>query len=308
MSTAQREVLAYSAMEDTELAEYAALIRAEHPDLSLIVERMSSTALRERLLHEGQGGRWDVVFGWSLTHLADPDILPLLAPLDGLDASRLPASAVARDRRWFSPSGFVPAFCVDQRALERQGRPVPRTWRELADPALHGQIVLPDPRRSGAGFLHLQALLQCAGPDYAWQALRGVAAGAPQIVHSANAPCLAVAEGRAAIGVSVSTSTATLIGQGHALSMVIPTDAAAFEPEGFAMRRGSPRAEAALQALQWTLGDAAAAAYRRYNKLALVRAADGGADATADLRPLDVEAAIGARDSACRDWATTFAA
>jgi len=306
MKRSAHEVVAYSAMEDTELTEYAALIRADCPDIALAVERMSSTALRERLLEEGCNARWDVVFGWSLTHLADPEIVPLLAPATGLVLDRLPASAYARDLRWFAPSGFIPAFCVDHRRLREQGLPIPRGWRDLADARLRGQIVLPDPRRSGAGFLHLAALLQCAGPAYAWAVLGEVAAGSPGIVNSANAPCLAVVEGRAAIGVSVSTSTAALIAQGRDLSLVIPEDAPAYEPEGFAVRQGCARPDLAQRALQWTLTEDAASAYRRYNKLPLIHPLDGSDRAGVNLRPIDVDAAIAARDLACRQWALCF--
>jgi len=307
MTRSAHEVLAYSAMEDAELAEYAALIHAACPDIALVVERMSSTALRERLLEEGSHGRWDVVFGWSLTHLADPDILPLLAPASALSVERLPATAYARDLRWLAPSGFVPAFCVDHRRLREWGLPIPRSWHDLADPRFRGQIVLPDPRRSGAGFLHLAALLQCAGPEYAWSVLGEVAAGSPEIVNSANAPCLAVIEGRAAIGVSVSTSTAALIAKGHDLTLVIPEDAPAYEPEGFAMRQGCARPDLAQRALRWTLSEDAASTYRRYNKLPLTHPLEDSGGPGPLLRPIDVGAAIAARDLACRQWARCFA-
>jgi iron(III) transport system substrate-binding protein len=303
----KRTVVAYSAMEEYELAEYARGIEAAHPDIEVRIERMSTAALFDRLLAEGPNGRWDVILGWALTTMLAPELRDWFAPLASARVRALPASARDEEARWFCPSAFVPAFCVNEARLARKGLPVPRSWADLADARYRGELVVPDPNHSGAGFLHLTALLQMAGEDRTWEILRGVSANRPLIERSAFAPCLAVAGDEAAIGVTVSIAAERTARMGLPVKMVIPEDAAGSEPEGFAMRAGSVQQEAATRALEWMLTPEACAIYRKYHKVVLVGAeevprGEGGLP----VHPINAARAAAARASACENWRRVF--
>ncbi|WNG23592.1 extracellular solute-binding protein [Cystobacter fuscus] len=303
----KRTVVAYSAMEEYELAEYARGIEAAHPDIEVRIERMSTAALFARLLAEGPNGQWDVILGWALTTMLAPELRDWFAPLTSARVLALPASARDEEARWFCPSAFVPAFCVNEARLARKGLPVPKRWADLADARYRGELVVPDPNHSGAGFLHLTALLQMAGEERAWEILRGVSANRPLIERSAFAPCLAVAGDEAAIGVTVSIAAERTARMGLPVKMVIPEDAAGSEPEGFAMRAGSVQQEAATRALEWMLTPEACAIYRKYHKVVLVGAeqvprGEGGLP----VHPINAAQAAASRASACENWRRVF--
>lgn len=301
-TTAGPEVLAYSAMETHELSEYAARIANWTGGVRLRVERMSTAALVERVSREGPVGKWDVIFGVALSGLLDSGVQPWLSPAEVTAVADLPAAARDPCGAWFCPSGFVAAFCLDDARLTARGLPAPRGWADLADPRFHGELVLPDPTHSGAGFLHLTALLQSGSPQAVWELLRSVAANRPRIERSAAAPCAAVASGAAAVGATVTIAGGPNSPFGR-LRFIIPADAAGVEPEAFAVRRGSPRHCAALKALAWTLTPEATAAYTRHRKVGLMPSVGV---LPPPLFAVDVERSVADRPDILRQWTNLF--
>lgn len=294
-------VRAWSAMEEYELDDYADGVARALPHLRLEIERMSTAALRERLLDPASTGQWDVILGWALTTMQDAALQHLFAHVDTPAFAVLPESARDPGRRWFAPSGFIPALCVDPAALARHGLAVPGSWADLGDPRYRGLLSIPDPAYSGAGFLHVSALLQLRGPDAAWALMEAVAANRPAIVQSAFAPCLAVAAGTAAVGITVTTAAERMVRMGLALDLVVPEDAAGFEPEAFALGSAAREPAAGLEVLEWMLGADACAIYRQYRKVVLV-----GAAAAKLPVAIDAGQAAAARSAVCAQWRATF--
>lgn len=297
------ELIAISSMENAELAEFTEGIAA-HLGVAIRLSRMSTSALIERL-RDDTAGPWDLLLGTAASALLDPGLTACLSPLDELDVSTLPAAAVAQDRRWFSPSGFVPAFCYDPQVLAAYGIVAPDSWRALAAAHWCGRIALSDPARSGAGYLHLCALLDRYG-DEAWALLGRLAALQPAISGSAIAPIDAVLSGRAWLGVSVSTAATRAALEHPRLRWCVPDDARCYEFEVFGCRAGSPQAVLAQQALGWMIGAPAQAISRRYGKV--VVGADGsvGGLRVERLQALDVQRASQAKASRCAQWQALF--
>ncbi|PTL84518.1 extracellular solute-binding protein [Vitiosangium sp. GDMCC 1.1324] len=299
----KQTVVAYSAMEEYELAEYAQGIEAAHPDLRIRIERMSTAVLLDRLLTEGPNGQWDIILGWALTTMLAPELRGWFAPLPSAWMSGLPEWARDPDARWFCPSAFVPAFCVNEERLARRGLPTPTCWEDLADPRYLGELVLPDPAYSGAGFLHLTSMIQMTGAPKTWEVMSRIAANRPRIERSAFAPCLAVAANEASVGVTVTIAAQRMTRMGLPFKMVIPADAAGSEPEGFAMREGSSCKPAAARALEWMMTPEACAIYRKYHKVVLLNLADSlPMEQGMPLRPINAVQAAASRARVCEMW------
>ncbi|AHG41791.1 ABC transporter permease [Pseudomonas syringae CC1557] len=296
------ELIAISSMEHAELAEFVAGIRA-HTGVPVRLSRWSTSELIERVL-QGTAGEWDLLLGTAATALLDPALASHLRVLDALDCSVLPSQAVATDRRWFSPSGFVPAFCYDPTVLAAQGLASPLSWEALCTPAWSQRIALPDPGRSGAGYLHLSALLEQYG-DGAWELLAHVAQLRPSISGSSTAPIDAVLEGRAWVGVSVSTAATRAAAQHPSLHWCVPADARRYEFEVFGCSAASLKTVEAIQALGWMLSPDAAAISRRYGKV-VVGGVSSDTLATADLTALHALDAGNAKAARCARWHTMF--
>ncbi|QXG22815.1 substrate-binding domain-containing protein [Pseudomonas viridiflava] len=296
------ELIAISSMEHAELAEFIAGMEA-HAGMPVRLSRWSTSELIERVI-DGTAGDWDLLLGTAATALLDPALTSRLRVLDALDVSSLPPNAVDAGRRWFSPSGFVPAFCYDPQVLAANGLEPPLCWEALCAPAWSTRIVLPDPARSGAGYLHLSALIEHYG-EQAWARLADIARLQPAISGSSTAPIEAVLEGRAWVGVTVSTAATRAALQHPSLRWCVPADAQRYEFEVFGCRDGSRHAVKASEALGWMLSDDAAAISRRYGKVVVGGSSSDTLTATG-LEPLDAIAASHAKVERCARWQALF--
>ncbi|WP_346398450.1 ABC transporter substrate-binding protein [Pseudomonas syringae] len=296
------ELIAISSMENAELAEFVAGI-SEHIGVPVRLSRWSTSELIERVI-DGTAGDWDLLLGTAATALLDPALNSQLLTLNALDCSMLPAQAIAADRRWLSPSGFVPAFCYDPHVLAAHGLTPPLSWDALCAPAWDDRIALPDPGRSGAGYLHLSALLEEYG-EQAWDRLAHIAQLRPSISGSSTAPIEAVIKGHALVGVTVSTAATRAAAQRSSLHWCVPGDTRRYEFEVFGCRAGSPRATQALQALGWMLSPGAAAISRRYGKV-VIGGVSSDTLAAADLKALDAIEASHTKVARCARWHSLF--
>jgi iron(III) transport system substrate-binding protein len=303
---------ALSAMEEYELEDYRAAFHAEHPGIDVSITRLSTRKLHAHLLELGETRAWDVVLGWSQTTLVDPAVLELLGTLDDTVLDQLPGHSFDSSRRWMSPSGFAPAFCLAAGIMDPSAGPVPVSWDDLADARFEGGLCLPDPNVSGAGFLHLTALVEERGFDGARKVLQGVARNRPELVQSAFAPCSAVLEGRAKVGATVSTATARLAREGHAVGSVLPSDAARYELEAFALNHHSTKRQEASELLRWMAGPKAAEITAAYGKIVTTSSvtdpiATESPEVGRGLTPIDAAAAARRRGEMCGMWDQVFA-
>ena len=146
-------ITVYSALESDEIATYLEGAKKAMPDLDVHVLRLSSGDLAARLLAESAEPRNDVVWGMAATDLLDPRIAALLQPVHSAAIDALPARFRGDDGRWFAPTGYLAALCVNRDALAEHGLPMPRSWHDLASPRYKGQIAMPDPASSGTGYM-----------------------------------------------------------------------------------------------------------------------------------------------------------
>jgi len=71
------EITAYSSLEDDEIADYLKAAKKDLPDVKVNVLRLSTGDLGARILAEKDNPKHDVIWGWSITNMLNPDILCL---------------------------------------------------------------------------------------------------------------------------------------------------------------------------------------------------------------------------------------
>ena len=300
-------VRAYSAFEEYELADYLAGMARDLPGIRIEIERMATANLSARLLAEASEAKNDIVLGWAATAMFDPMILALLEPNAVAEADALPADCRDAEGRWFAPTGFVTAFGIHGGRLAQRGVPsAPTAWSDLLRDDLRGEIVMPDPRVSGAGYLTATSILQSMGEEAGWSFLRALDRQVTHYTPSAWLPVEAVSKGTSSIALSVAIAVVKAMDQGAPLSLVIPSDGAGFEPEVFAMMRGAKEKALGRRVLAWMASAAALPIYDRYQKIILVREGDAARPARA-ARAIDVKAACEGRQAFVERWTAEIA-
>ncbi|UPG91813.1 ABC transporter substrate-binding protein [Luteibacter aegosomaticola] len=299
----------YSALESDEIATYLAGAKQALPDVDIHVLRLSSGDLAARLLAESAEPRNDVVWGMAATDLLDPRIAALLQPVHSGTIDALPARFRGKDGRWFAPTGYMAALCVNREALAEHGLPMPRSWHDLASPKYKGQIAMPDPASSGTGYMVLSSLSDAGRDAKGMQLVSDIAANLGQVTLSGSAPCKLARIGEFPIGVSFAFSAMQSIHQGYPVTMVLPSDGTGYELEGSGLMKGATNAEDAKRFLDWTASPPAAALYRGYKEIV---AAPGSTPTQEQQRaglPANVVATLPARDfdAAARERAALIA-
>jgi spermidine/putrescine-binding protein len=174
---------------------------------------------------EDKGAGYDLVFGGG-DYLFDRQLkrVPITTP-DGKNQTIAVTQPIAFDpafvkevypdqklagRPLYDPEGHwwgvvLTSFGIvyNRDALAMLDLPDPRTWHDMADPKLAGWVALVDPSHSGSIRVTYEAIVQRYGWDDGWGALRRAAANARYFASSSSQVPIDVAEGQAAMGMSI---------------------------------------------------------------------------------------------------------
>jgi iron(III) transport system substrate-binding protein len=305
------EITVYSSLEDEEIAAYLEVAQREMPELTINVLRLSTGDMGARLIAEAANPQADVLWGFAVTNILNPQIYDLLEPYEPEGVDRLDAQYRDADGRWFAPIGYMGAFCVNTQRLEQIGAEMPRTWSDLTDPVFEGEVVMPDPGSSGTGYLQIAAILQGMGEEDGWQLIQDLDPNMAQYTTSGSRPCRMAQAGEYAVGASLSYVAMQGIEQGYPIEMVIPEDYAGYELEGNGLIRGTANAEAAQRFLDWTLSESAAEVYSQHKAVVtlpgvprspLADQAGLPEDLSEVLFPMDFAASGAERDAIITRW------
>lgn len=282
------DLTVYTALEEEEIAAYVEAAQAAMPDTKINVLRLSTGKLGARLLAEAGNPQADVIWGWAVSAMMDPQIIEMLEPYAAAGAEVLPDTFRAADSKWFAPIGYMGAFCVNTARLEEKGLPMPSSWSDLADPAFEGEVVMPDPNSSGTGYLHVNAVLQSMGEEAGWAQLEAVDPNMAQYTSSGSKPCKSARVGEYTVGISLAFTAMQSITEGYPLAMVFPEGGVGYELEASGLMASSDNKEAAQAFLDWTMSAEAIGLYQTYKALITVPGVDASKAAEAAGLPADI--------------------
>lgn len=314
-ATSANALTVYTALEEEEVAAYLEAAKAAMPGVDLDVLRLSTGKLGARLLAEAGNPQADVVWGWAVTAMMDPQVLELMEPYKVAGGDKLDAKFRGADNRWFAPIGYMGAFCVNTDRLEQKGLPVPASWEDLKDPAFKGEVVMPDPNSSGTGYLHVNAVLQTLGLEKGWELLEAVDPNMSQYTSSGSKPCKSARTGEYSVGISLAFTALQSIEEGYPLKMVIPEGGVGYELEASGLMASSDEKDAARQFLDWTMSDEALALFGQHKALITVPGVDVSEakieaglpeDLSAVLAPVDFVESAGRQTEIKQEWRERF--
>lgn len=257
----------YSSLEEEEIAVYVKAAEKALPDLDIDVLRLSTGKLGARLLAEAGNPKADVIWGWAVTAMMDPQVLKLLEPVNVSGVEKLAPEFRDAENRWFAQMGYMGAFCVNTERLKQKGLTMPKNWGDLAKPEFKGEVIMPDPNSSGTGYLHVNAVLQSLGLEKGWAQLEAVDPNMAQYTSSGSKPCKAARTGEYVVGISLAFTAMKSIEDGYPLAMVFPKGGVGYELEASALLNSSKNKEAAKQFLDWSMSQSAISLFGQYKAL-----------------------------------------
>lgn len=232
-------------------------VKAEFPKATGITVdfiRLSSGEALARLRAERQNPAFDVWFGGT----GDPHIV---ANENGLTEFYQPkAWADLRPELRQAVAGkYVPLYAgilgwaLNERLLKEKGVPVPRTWRDLADPRYRGLVAYPNPNTSGTAYTMIATIVQIYGEKDAFDLLKGIHKNVAEYTRSGAAPGQLAGRGEVAIGITFIHDAVDQVLKGFPITYGAPSDGTGYEIGGLSLVKGTPNRANAIAFIDWAL-------------------------------------------------------
>ncbi|MEO5764326.1 MAG: ABC transporter substrate-binding protein [Casimicrobiaceae bacterium] len=149
--------------------------------------------------------------------------------------------------------GGIIALGYNTEIMAKKKLPAPKCWKDLANPAYKGEIILGNPNSSGTAYLMLATLVQVFGEDEAFKYMAQVNGNVSQYARSGIGPMTAITRGESALGSTVLHGVINEIVRGFPVEPVLPCEGVGYEVGSVAIIKGSRNLDAAKKFVDWSL-------------------------------------------------------
>lgn len=252
---AKTQLTVYSAIEAEDLKKYAATFNEDHPDIEINWVRDSTGIVTAKLLAEKNNPQADIVWGLAATSLMLLKSEGMLEPYSPAGVDKLDPNFrdSANPTSWTGMDAWVAAVCFNTIEGEKNGLPIPTSWKDLTDPVYKGHIAMPNPNSSGTGFLDVSSWLQIFGEDAGWAYMDALHKNISHYTHSGSKPCKQAAAGEASIGISFAFRGAKSKADGAPIEIIVPTEGVGWDMEATAIIKGTKNLDAAKTLADWSI-------------------------------------------------------
>jgi iron(III) transport system substrate-binding protein len=232
-------------------------VKAEFPKatgLQVDFVRLSSGEALARLRAERQNPSFDVWFGGT----GDPHIV---ANEEGLTEFLRPRAwtDLRAEFREAVAGKYIPLYAgilgwaVNERLLNEKNLPVPRTWRDLADPRYKGLVAYPNPNTSGTGYTLVATLVQVYGEKTAFDLLKAIHKNVAEYSRSGAGPGQLAGRGEVAVGITFVHDAVDQVLKGFPITYGAPRDGTGYEIGGLSLVKATQNRANAVAFIDWAL-------------------------------------------------------
>jgi iron(III) transport system substrate-binding protein len=268
-------VTIYSALNESTNNSFTEAFKAAMPGMETAVLPLAAAGeLQTRIRTEKDSPKADVFIGGS-SEFHDP------LGKEGLLVSYVSPNAATVDAAFKDPDGnwtgwYLGIFGLvvnkDRWAAEMADKPKPSTWEDLLDPALAGKLDMPDPVKTGGGYICLatQVFRFDRDEEKAMAYMKALHANIGQYVGTAPQGIELVGQGQFVAGPNWGHDILTAANKGQPVEFIAPTPCSN-EVGAVSIVKGGPNTEAAKMFVDWVLtADAAALNVKLSNRLSVL--------------------------------------
>lgn len=254
-SSEKGQITVYSALDDKQIDPYLRLFKESHPEIKINLVRGSTGEITKRLLAERDNPKADAVWGLAVTSLMFAEWHEILKPYapEGLERVSPNFRDSANPPHWVGIDLWMSIFCVNTDLLKELGLPTPQSWQDLIDPAYQGYILMPNPNKSGTGYLAVSAVIQLYGDMRGWDYLDKFHDNVADYTDSGVESCERVASSEYPIAISYGNEGIRQKASGKPVETIFPTEGSGWEMEANALIDQQQIKPAAKTFLDWAI-------------------------------------------------------
>ena len=148
-------------------------------------------------------------------------------------------------------------FGYNTELMAKKKLAVPKTWNDLLNPALKGEIQVANPASSGTAYTMVATLVQLMGEDKAFEYMKQLHKNISQYTRSGTGPIKSVARGETTVSISFVHDGPGEKMNGFPVETITPSDGTGAEIGSMSIIKGSRNLEAAKKFYEWALTPAA---------------------------------------------------
>ena len=148
-------------------------------------------------------------------------------------------------------------FGYNTELMAKKKLAAPKTWNDLLNPALKGEIQVANPASSGTAYTMVATLVQLMGEDKAFEYMKQLHKNISQYTRSGTGPIKSVARGETTVSISFVHDGPGEKMNGFPVETITPSDGTGAEIGSMSIIKGSRNLEAAKKFYEWALTPAA---------------------------------------------------
>jgi iron(III) transport system substrate-binding protein len=250
-------VTIYSALNESTNNAFTEAFKATMPGIDTAVLPLAAAGeLQTRIQTEKESPKCDVFIGGDQAFHEALGKQGLLEQYVSPNAETV--SPAYKDPNGFWTGWYIGIFGLvvnkDRWASEMADKPRPTTWDDLIQSGLTGQVMLPDPVKTGGGYIFLADQVFRFGRDEekAMDYMKSLHANVGQYVASSPLGIELVGQGQFLIGANWGHDILTAASKGQPVEFIAPKQTAN-EIGGVSIVKGAPNVEGAKMFVDWVL-------------------------------------------------------
>ncbi len=216
--------------------------------------RMSSGEVLGRIQAEKNNPKASVWYGGPADAFIQAKEYGLLEKYVSPNAAKIPARFKDPDGYWTGIYVGYLGFAANKKLLAEKGIPQPKSWQDLLNPALKGQVVVANPGSSGTAYTMLATIVQLMGEEKGLQYMKQLNGQIKTYPKSGTAPAMMAGQGECTVGITFLHDAIKYREEGMKdLVLSAPAEGTGYEIGAIGIIKGGPDQEAARKWIDWCL-------------------------------------------------------
>jgi iron(III) transport system substrate-binding protein len=301
----------YTSLENDQLKIYKDEIEKAVPEADVQWVRDSTGVITARLLAEKAAPKADVVLGLAASSLLLLNKEGMLESYKPAGEDKLGANFRSKDGAFVGMDAFLGVVCFNTAEGGKAGLKTPTSYKDLLDPKLKGQIVMPHPASSGTGYLMVAAWLQTMGKDAGWKFMDSLHENIAVYTHSGSAPCVQAAKGERIAGLGFDMRGAREKSNGAPIDIVLPSEGAGWDMEASSIMKGTTKLAVAKKVQDWVASKTANELFAKYYAIVAHPEVKNlpknyPENAEAKMAKVDLQVMANEREETLKEWSKRY--